>query len=173
MTEKQFDAMMKGQILAAFAPQDADQVLRAPSSNCERPTAELVRAPAKEPADPASLPIADSGERLQFPSGSLREVQLNKGRYDLLPMEALRRLAVHFEKGALKYADENWRKGQPTRQFASSAMRHLCKFMQGYRDEDHLAAVLWNVACLIETQDMIARGLLPAELDDLPDWTGK
>ncbi len=96
----------------------------------------------------------------------------DKLRYDLLPMEALRRLALHYERGAHKYTDENWRKGIPLRRYAGAALRHLSKFMHGWRDEDHLAAVMWNVAGIIETQEMIRRGLLPEELDNLPDWTG-
>lgn len=122
-----------------------------------------------------ALPVAglkDGGSREAFPTGAVRESSAEKGRYDLLPMEALRRLAVHYERGAKKYADENWRKGIPTRRCMESALRHLCMYMHGYRDEDHLAAVLWNVAATIETQEMVARGLLPKELDNLPDWTG-
>jgi hypothetical protein len=120
---------------------------------------------------PAAQPLKDSGQREVMPTGSVRDVQTGKGRYDLLPMHAIERLAQTYEKGAAKYGDDNWRKGQPTRRTASSALRHLCKYVQGHRDEDHLAQAMWNIAAILETQYMISEGLLPPELDDLPRWT--
>lgn len=119
-----------------------------------------------QPAPPAQAP------RVEYPTGAVRKDAAGQGRYDLLPMEALRRLALQYERGAAEYGDENWRKGYPTRTCVASAMRHLCKYMQGHRDEDHLAAVMWNVAAVIEIQDMIWRGLLEPSLDNLPNWTG-
>lgn len=111
--------------------------------------------------------VVDSGERHQFPTGSQRDIRAGKGRFDLLPMYALLRLARHFENGAKKYGDDNWRKGQPLSVYLNSAMRHLAKFAAGMTDEDHLAAAAWNVLCLIETAKAIEEGILPAELDDL------
>jgi hypothetical protein len=93
-----------------------------------------------------------------------------KGRTDLLPFFALLELSKHFEAGAKKYAAENWRKGIPLRVYLDSAIRHLFKFGLGMRDERHDLAALWNIACLIETQHMIDRGILPPTLGDLPDW---
>ena len=42
------------------------------------------------------------------------------------------------------------------------------KYLEGHRDEDHLAAARWNIGGMIHTEEMIGRGLLPGELDDLP-----
>jgi hypothetical protein len=84
-------------------------------------------------------------------------------------MRTLIRLAQHFEEGAVKYGDDNWRKGIPLRRFADSALRHLCKFLRGDRDEPHLIAAVWNLACLYETQSLIEEGLLPTALNDLPN----
>ena len=36
---------------------------------------------------------------------------MGKGRCDLLPPNALLRLARHFENGSKKYGDRNWEKG--------------------------------------------------------------
>lgn len=111
--------------------------------------------------------VLDSGERQEFSTGSVRDTQSGKGRFDLLPFHALTRLAQHFENGAVKYGDNNWRRGQNTRRYMSSAFRHLTKYMLKQKDEDHLAAALWNIACLIETEYMIEIGELPKELDDI------
>lgn len=110
--------------------------------------------------------VKDSGARKEFTTGSLRDTEEGKGRYDLLPLYALHRLAVHFENGARKYGDDNWRKGQPYKRYFGSAMRHLVKWSIGYRDEDHLAAAAWNVMCLIETEYMVSQNRLPKELDN-------
>ena len=117
---------------------------------------------------PAAIP--DSGKRQQFSTGSQRDDQAGKGYYHLLPPDAIRRLALRFEAGARKYALNNWRRGQPISRYLNSAMRHQFKFIEGHRDEDHLGAACWNLLAAMETEAMIERGLLPAELDDRTDY---
>lgn len=114
--------------------------------------------------------VKDSGSRQEFSTGSVRDTQEGKGRFDLISPIALERLAKHYENGARKYSERNWEKGQPLARYLDSAKRHLNKFHEGYRDEDHLAAAAWNVFSLIHTQEMIRRGVLPKELDDLPGY---
>lgn len=114
------------------------------------------------------LPIKDSGQRRDFDTGSRRDVRDGKGRFDLLPCLAMRRLAQHFEKGANKYAARNWEKGQPLSVYMDSALRHAFAFLGGQRDEDHLIAAVWNLMCLAETEMRIRHGRLPGGLDDLP-----
>ena len=84
------------------------------------------------------------------------------------PTEARRRLSVHFSNGAKKYSKNNYRKGQPISRYYDSAMRHLWKAMDGLEDEDHLAALLWNICAIIQTQYDIKNGYLPKELNDFP-----
>ena len=67
------------------------------------------------------------------------------------PYKAMLELAVHFEEGAVKYGDNNWRKGIPANVYLDSAIRHYCKFRCGMDDERHDRAVLWNVICCIWT----------------------
>lgn len=110
--------------------------------------------------------IKDSGVRESFPSGSVRDSQDMKGRYDLLPFSALERIAIHTELGAKKYGDRNWEKGQPIKRYINSAIRHITKFAMGYRDEDHLAACAWNVMAAMWTIDQITEGLLPPQLGE-------
>ena len=75
-----------------------------------------------------------------------------------------------MENGAKKYGDRNWEKGQPQSRFLDSAIRHLMKYLEGHRDEDHLAAARWNIGGMIHVEEMIGRGLLPGELADLPNY---
>ena len=65
-----------------------------------------------------------------------------KSKYD-----AFLELAVHFEEGAKKYSDNNWKKGIPVERYLDSAIRHYCKFKRGDTDEHHDRAFLWNILC--------------------------
>jgi hypothetical protein len=112
--------------------------------------------------------VKDSGKREEFKTGSVRDTQVGKGRYDLIPPISLRRLAQHYENGARKYGDRNWEKGQPLSRYLNSALRHLQNILEGDTSEDHMAAGAWNLFAIIHTQEMIHRGALPKELDDLP-----
>ena len=92
------------------------------------------------------MKILDSGNRREFPTGAVRDIEEGKGRFDLLPMCAIRRLAVHCENGAKKYGERNCEKGIPTSSLMDSAMRHLTKYIEGWKDEDHLVSAFWNIA---------------------------
>lgn len=115
----------------------------------------------------------DSGHRKTFVTGSQRDAPEGKGAYHLISPLALRRLALVLERGAAKYAPRNWEKGQPLSQYMNSAMRHICQFIEGRRDEDHLAQALWNLHAAVHTEEQIAVGKLPAELHDLPNYLGE
>lgn len=67
------------------------------------------------------------------------------------PCTALLETAIHFEDGAKKYGDNNWRKGIPVKVFLDSALRHYIKFLRGDKDEPHDRAVCWNLMCAIWT----------------------
>lgn len=97
--------------------------------------------------------VKDSGKREEFATGSVRDTQDGKGRYDLIPVGPLKRLSKHYENGAKKYGDRNWEKGQPSSRYYSSAMRHLTNYMAGDRSEDHLAAVAWNAFAMMFNED--------------------
>jgi hypothetical protein len=117
--------------------------------------------------------VKDSGKREEFNTGSKRDTREGKGRYDLITPIALFRLARHYENGAVKYGDRNWEKGQPISRYLDSAIRHIYKHLEGYRDEDHLSAGAWNLMGAIHTEEMIERGLLPKELNDLQTYLSK
>ena len=106
--------------------------------------------------------LPDSGQREQFSTGAVREIQTGKGRYDLITPYGLQRLALHYERGAAKYADRNWEKGIPVSRCFSSAVRHLFQYLAGDRSEDHLAAAAWNIMAIMHFE-----AVLP-EMVDLP-----
>ncbi len=114
-----------------------------------------------------SFVIKDSGNRQKYITGAQRDTQEGKGRFDLLPVHAITRLAQHFENGAKKYDADNWRRGIPLNRYLDSALRHLFEFADGEKDEDHAIAAAWNILCLVETEYMIKKGILPKELNTL------
>lgn len=146
--------------------------------------------------------ILDSGNRREFESGAVRDIQEGKGRCDLLPLDVVSQyyydigldtaysvfelieyfktsgntvhlleilkyfcadewdkdcntmfleVSKHFEEGAKKYGDNNWRKGIPVRCYIDSAVRHYLKFLRGDKDEPHDRAFCWNILCAIWT----------------------
>ena len=98
-----------------------------------------------------SVAYKDSGNRKEFSSGALRDRPIGKGMFHLISFIGLRRLALRHEVGSLKYGDgRNWEKGMPISNFIDSALRHICDYMDGKDDEDHLAAAVWNLMCIMQ-----------------------
>ena len=91
----------------------------------------------------------DSGVREEFDSGMVRDTQDGKIDYALVydgPM--LERWAALLTRGAQKYAAGNWLKANGPAElarFRASAARHFAQFMRGETDEDHAAAVFFNL----------------------------
>ena len=106
--------------------------------------------------------IKDSGEQREFETGAVRDIQEGKGRYDLLPWEAIHELAIHCEQGAIKYGERNCEKGIPVHSLIDSAIRHLSCYLRGMKDEPHLRAAMWNIAFAIWTEKK------HPELQDIP-----
>ena len=61
------------------------------------------------------------------------------------------KIAKHFEDGAKKYGDNNWRKGIPVKFYIDSGVRHYLKFKRGDTDEPNDRAFVWNMLCAIGT----------------------
>lgn len=138
--------------------------------------------------------IKDSGNRREFDTGAVRDIQEGKGRCDLLPLDVVAKLtknysvlrkmseyqetgeieplmqvlqmaldkypslesnilelSKHFEEGAKKYGENNWKKGIPTHCYIDSAVRHYLKLCRGDTDERHDRAFVWNIICCIWT----------------------
>lgn len=93
--------------------------------------------------------IKDSGARMEFSSGMVRDLADDKVNWALIadgPM--LKRFAIHLTNGAKKYAARNWMKAagdEEYQRFKESAFRHFMQWYLGDRDEDHGAAVYFNI----------------------------
>lgn len=97
----------------------------------------------------------DSGKRSEYTSGMVRDTQEGKPRFDLLlpkgiPYEKqmLTRFAELMARGAEKYDERNWERAEgheELERYYSSAMRHLIQWVSGEEDEDHAAAIMFNV----------------------------
>jgi len=97
----------------------------------------------------------DSGKRTEFDSGMVRDIQDEKPRYEFLIPNGqthedtlLFRWAMLMTRGAVKYGDRNWEKAnsiEEANRFRASAFRHFMQWYCGDLDEDHAAAVLFNI----------------------------
>lgn len=98
--------------------------------------------------------VKDSGQRKTFAGGMMRDVQ--DGKLDwwrLYVGPLMRRYIAHITKGASKYPDitpgvPNWTLAaghEEMHRFQASAARHFAQWMAGDREEDHAAAVVFNL----------------------------
>lgn len=97
----------------------------------------------------------DSGERAEFSTGMVRDTHTGKARFDLLFPAGqsyddllLTRVANLMARGAEKYDERNWEKAstkEEHQRFVASALRHMMQWAAGRRDEDHAAAVVFNL----------------------------
>ena len=96
--------------------------------------------------------VKDSGRRQEYVTGMRRDLQDGKARFDLtIPLngdDMLSRLAEHMRKGAEKYGERNWELAMTQEEyhrFRQSAFRHFVQWYKGEEDEDHAAAVFFNI----------------------------
>ena len=98
--------------------------------------------------------VKDSGKRQEFSGGMVRDTQ--DGKIDwwrIYVGPIVKRLAIHVTKGAAKYPDvkpgvPNWTLAageEEMQRFKASAARHFAQWMQDDLDEDHAAAVVFNI----------------------------
>lgn len=105
-------------------------------------------------AGPLLNGIADSGKRIQFASGSLRDPSEGKIKWSRItfgPM--MRRWAQHLTTAEAKYPDP--KPGFPNFmlieteeeliRYKESAFRHFMSWFNDETDEDHAAAVFFNI----------------------------
>jgi len=133
--------------------------------------------------DPPATQFKDGGDRTKFRTGAQRDTRAGKGRFDLLPADAIMQLARVMETGCEKYGNRNWESGIPMHLYLDSAMRHIHSYLAGKQDEPHLSMAMWNLACCIQTEvwtrqgryDFCIREEMPhpvrlLETDDLQQW---
>lgn len=118
--------------------------------------AEVQELGAQEAIEPfAELPMNPDSEQRVFDTGAVRGGDPEKRLYrpDLISPFALWRLSRWLGLGALKYSERNWEKGMPDSVLWESLMRHVVKWWMGSRDEDHLAAIMFNVMALMHFEE--------------------
>ena len=84
-----------------------------------------------------------------FSTGARRNDATGKGRYDLLPPEAIEAIAKRFEYGAKLHGENNYKLGVPNSSLFDSALRHMFQALAGMKDEPHLAAAACNICMLL------------------------
>lgn len=98
--------------------------------------------------------VKDSGGRQEFASGMVRDTETGKIDYSrVLDGPMVERWATHLTKGATKYPDiapgvPNWTLAEgheELQRFKKSALRHFMQWYRGDHDEDHAAAVFFNI----------------------------
>lgn len=97
----------------------------------------------------------DSGQREEYDSGMRRDTQEGKPRFDLLLVpgvpydeQFLSRVGSLLARGADKYGERNWQLANSAEEldrFMASGLRHMMQWMCGEVDEDHAAAVVFNL----------------------------
>lgn len=97
----------------------------------------------------------DSGQRAVFSTGMHRDTNVGKARFNLMfpkgvpyHEQMITRLAELYGRGAVKYAARNWeqaRTAEELERFEESAARHFAQWIAGETDEDHAAAVMFNI----------------------------
>jgi hypothetical protein len=79
-------------------------------------------------------------------------------RFDLIPSEALAKVARHYGVGAAKYEAHNWRRGYEWSKSYAALQRHATQFWSGEDiDEEtgspHMAAVAFHALALLVFMD--------------------
>jgi hypothetical protein len=130
----------------------------------------------------------DSGKRAEFDSGMVRDTSEGKARFDLclakgVPYkeQMLTRFAELMQRGSIKYSARNWEQAESQEEldrFKESALRHMMQWFCGEVDEDHAAAVLFNITAYEATITKLAPvktsilDTMVAEARELKDMIG-
>lgn len=107
-----------------------------------------------------------------FATGATRSDATGRGRFDLIPYEAMLSLAKRYEMGAVHFGENNWLKGQPLSRLLSSMRRHAHQINYDF-SEDHVGAVLWNAAAFVTMVARMEAGILPKTIDDIGYFTNR
>ena len=98
----------------------------------------------------------------KFDSGAIREDKKHKSRPGLISPYFTERLAFNLAKGCENHSPRNWEKGLPDEDTLDSLERHLIAYkmsrLGGYseanQEEDHLAAIGFNLMVLIHNEEV-------------------
>jgi hypothetical protein len=105
--------------------------------------------PDIHPKKEKELEVINKTQQVEFASGMVRDTAGHKVNYSLVfsgPM--FERWAQRLTEGGRYYGNNNWLKaaGMEERdRFKESAIRHFVQWLYGHTDEDHAAAIFFNV----------------------------
>lgn len=70
-----------------------------------------------------------------------------KIKYTLIPTDILTEIAIHFNYGAKKYGENNWKESTKEQSvvFKDAAFRHFIKWIENNFDEKHGIACITNI----------------------------
>lgn len=95
--------------------------------------------------NPLIKEVPKPGQARVFESGMKRDNDENKPYVHNLQGYTRLRFGYLTRMGARNYGDGNFLKGSPSDDALKSLDRHLAKFLDGDRSEDHLAAMIFNI----------------------------
>ena len=120
--------------------------------------------------------IKDSGTRTSFGGGMVRDGDAaDKVDYtSILFGPMAERWAVHCTKGRVKYPDSepgvpNWTLASGVEEYLharGSLLRHLMAYLRGETDEDHAAAIMFNINLMEYIRDKLPEGQAPSVFPD-------
>jgi hypothetical protein len=84
------------------------------------------------------------GRRLEFYNTGAKRSHI-EGRYDLVPVEGMHRVAAAMAHGAQRFGRDNWLKGMPIEDCLNHAIKHIYDYISGCREEDHLGHAAANL----------------------------
>lgn len=96
--------------------------------------------------------ICNRPETVEFSGGGKRDKEVIPC-YHLYPRVALLRTLARYQHGRVKYGDRNWEGGLPAADCYDRTLEHLFKYVNGWNDEDHLAAAVFNINCIMVYED--------------------
>lgn len=121
----------------------------------------------REEAERQRFVTLDSGQHAEYASGMVRDTQDGKARFGLLRADGVpyadqffTRVAQLMTRGIGKYGLRNWEKADSQEEidrFKESAERHLNQYLAGETDEDHAAAVVFNLLAAETTEFKMRR----------------
>jgi hypothetical protein len=90
-----------------------------------------------------------------FGTGAVRDSNKGKSRPDLISPYFTNRLGFRLAYGIEKgYGENNWKRGIPNEAFLESLERHLVAYKMGKTDEDHAAAIAFNIMGIIHNEEV-------------------
>ena len=120
-------------------------------NNADGSVTHILKEPAMQTASiplPSAQFVPDHSTGTSFKryeTGALRDVSCDHVRYDLVPTEGLKRLAMTMNEGAAKYGEFTWMLGMPIGETLNHAIKHIFDYLAGDRTEDHLAHASANL----------------------------